>query len=448
MIREPIYQGILQSDLDCAGFNLLNFSGGGGGGGGSPRVVYASSIAALDSNVLTGGGTDDTVALQAALTGGNVCLVMDGAALISNKLLIESNTVIYCLDQSCGFFLKALTNEPLFENLNYNITNTVTDKNIAFIGGIYNGNVANQSPGYPGAPILASSGRYATGIELGAVRNVLIRDVEMRDIIQMNIHFSAVETLRAYNVKCNMENASLRGMAYGFNSGIHLNGPFSDIVIRDFWARVSDDTIALNCDDDQTLYTMWSHGNGSDVLVDGVTMVDCRAGIRLLTSVSQLDRVTVRDVKGDSYSNGIQINHWTNTDGPGHFGTIAIDGFDMRVSGSGYTGPGVLTPDTWCYINVAAPVTKLRLNNFTQSDAFDARPAILFDTDAVVASCVMEGIVMPGTGTPIKNNGTVTFEPVYVGRDMRLTAVSGGAKLEARNIGTGIWVEAARWTNP
>lgn len=36
----------------------------------------------------------------------------------------------------------------------------------------------------------------------------------------------------------------------------------------------------------------------------------------------------------------------------------------------------------------------------------------------------------------------------YIGTDARLVAVSGGVKLEVRNAGTGVWVEATRWTNP
>jgi hypothetical protein len=33
-MNTPIYQGKAQSDIDMAGFDLLNWSGGGGGGGG------------------------------------------------------------------------------------------------------------------------------------------------------------------------------------------------------------------------------------------------------------------------------------------------------------------------------------------------------------------------------------------------------------------------------
>ena len=52
------------------------------------NIIYASRCgAALDSNVSTGGGTDDTLALQAALDTaddkGHLRLVLDWAALIS-----------------------------------------------------------------------------------------------------------------------------------------------------------------------------------------------------------------------------------------------------------------------------------------------------------------------------------------------------------------------------
>ena len=70
-------------------------------------IVYASSVAKLDSNVHTGGGTDDTAALQAVLdrakTEGGIHLIMDGAALVSH-LEVYSNTTIECLNASCGFY--------------------------------------------------------------------------------------------------------------------------------------------------------------------------------------------------------------------------------------------------------------------------------------------------------------------------------------------------------
>ena len=44
--------------------------------------------------------------------------------------------------------------------------------------------------------------------------------------------------------------------------------------------------------------------------------------------------------------------------------------------------------------------------------------------------------------------GTLKADPVYVGTDARLVAISGGAKLQVRNTGTGLWADADQWTNP
>ena len=48
------------------------------------KQVFASEIAALDSNVYTGGGTDDTAALQAVL---DVAAVFGGAYFLGFPLL-------------------------------------------------------------------------------------------------------------------------------------------------------------------------------------------------------------------------------------------------------------------------------------------------------------------------------------------------------------------------
>ena len=103
----------------------------------------ASSFAALDSDVHTGGGTDDTAAIQAVLdkakdaeTG--VYLVMDGAALVSH-LRLYSNTTIECLSKDCGFYQIGGSDTSI-------VTNAVQDRyriqtrNVSLIGGTYNQN--------------------------------------------------------------------------------------------------------------------------------------------------------------------------------------------------------------------------------------------------------------------------------------------------------------------
>lgn len=64
------------------------------------KKIIASEIAVLDSNVNTGGGTDVTDKLQAALDEAPLCngvhLVVDGAALVKG-LKLHSNTIIECI---------------------------------------------------------------------------------------------------------------------------------------------------------------------------------------------------------------------------------------------------------------------------------------------------------------------------------------------------------------
>lgn len=107
------------------------------------NVFYASEYGAkLDSNVYTGGGTDDTVAIQRILDKapelGAVHLIVDGAALVTG-LRVYSNTTIECKNQSHGFFLKDDSNCPILINANPN-TETIIDKNITLLGGTYNEN--------------------------------------------------------------------------------------------------------------------------------------------------------------------------------------------------------------------------------------------------------------------------------------------------------------------
>ena len=85
-------------------------------------IVSASQAGAkLDSNVLTGGGTDDTVALQTVLDQapklGRLHLIMDGAALVRG-LNVHSNTTIECPNPACGFFLADGANRAILRNAN------------------------------------------------------------------------------------------------------------------------------------------------------------------------------------------------------------------------------------------------------------------------------------------------------------------------------------------
>ena len=110
------------------------------------KTIYAGSVAKLDSNVFTGGGTDDTAALQAVLDtakdNGGVHLIMDGAALVSG-LVVYSGTTIEALNKNCGFFQKAGSNRSIVTNADWQ-RDERNVRNISLIGGTYNQDCTNQ----------------------------------------------------------------------------------------------------------------------------------------------------------------------------------------------------------------------------------------------------------------------------------------------------------------
>lgn len=110
-IQTPINNAILQSDLDVAGFNLLNFSGGGLPAGGTAGQFLQkqsstdgdadwatvaggdeNTVTAADIGLLGDGVTDNSVALQTWLDSVNLAkvnstlLVPDGVYIFSGSL--------------------------------------------------------------------------------------------------------------------------------------------------------------------------------------------------------------------------------------------------------------------------------------------------------------------------------------------------------------------------
>ena len=87
------------------------------------KTYLASECGAvLDSDVIHGGGTDDTAVLQSILDRARdktqgVRLIVDGAALIRG-LKVYSNTTIECLGAACGFYLMDHSDCAVVENGN------------------------------------------------------------------------------------------------------------------------------------------------------------------------------------------------------------------------------------------------------------------------------------------------------------------------------------------
>ncbi len=103
-----------------------------------PRIVIASEAGAKrDSDLLKGGGSEDTALIQSILDRapklGALKLVVDGPILVSG-LRVHSNTTLECLNRGCGFYLGDNSNRPLISNANPQAEGRA-DSNLSFLIG-------------------------------------------------------------------------------------------------------------------------------------------------------------------------------------------------------------------------------------------------------------------------------------------------------------------------
>jgi hypothetical protein len=297
-------------------------------------TVYASTVAALDSHVYRGGGTDDTQVLQAVLdrakTEGGIHLIMDGAALVSH-LEVYSNTTIECLNADCGFFQKDNSNCAIVTNANWNITKR-TVKNITLKGGTYNQNCAHQAHDVPVTEETRPFNSYGdirgvVALEFYGVENVLLRDVvivDFRTYAFMTANFLHMTLERVW--------LELPGRMQAQNQdGFHFWGPGQFLTIRDCGGKVGDDIMNIGPDEGDGVSSI------TDVLVDGLFLDDADQSIRILSRGTGLvDRVTIRNVQGTYRSFGFYIDAWYPGNTAGNFGDIFIENVNLTHTAPNY----------------------------------------------------------------------------------------------------------------
>ena len=329
-------------------------------------TVYASSVATLDSNVWTGGGTNVTRQLQEALdrarTDGGVHLVMDGAALVSG-LTVHSNTTIECLTRDCGFFLDNQSNRAILINARRD-RKIIRDRCISLLGGTYNHNAKNQLHHVPAGrdgPDFGDGfddGRLVMALEFYGVEYLTLKDITIRNqrtwaavicnwrhVVAENIHIDLIDHMPGQN-----------------QDGLHFWGPGRFLTLKNLSGRTGDDILALAPDE------MDMESDITDVEIDGVFMENADQGIRLLSRASgRLDRVTIRNVTGTYKSFGFYINPWFH-DGYGAFGNILIENVDLRQTEPNYryTNPFLF--------RIGGNIECLTLKNIRHHFPCDSRP--------------------------------------------------------------------------
>lgn len=296
------------------------------------KKIFASSVAELDSNVYTGGGTDVTEQLQAvldlALTEQGVHLVMDGAALVRG-LKVHSNTVIECLGSDCGFFMADYTDRPILTNGDWSMKE-IRNKDITIIGGTYNHNCTKQQHDVPASeypnPECGLTPSYKDihrvylmefyGVENFKLQNVCFRNQRtytftmgnFKNVILEDSYIDMAEHVHPSN-----------------QDGFHLFGPGQFLTMRNLRGCTGDDFINLAPDE------MDGTSSITDVLIDGICFDNVCQGIRMLSwNQGMLDRVTVRNVTGTYRTFGFSINPFFSEESFGRYGSFYFENINLR----------------------------------------------------------------------------------------------------------------------
>ena len=333
--------------------------------------MYASYYCCLDSNVKTGGGTDETETIQKMLDmsqeWGSLHLVIDGAALIS-RLCIHSNTTIECLNRDCGFYQVDNANTPMITNDNSQ-SYEIFSRNITLIGGTYNQNCTHQehdtNDGAPFCKFITSKNNEAIFnlcLEFFGIENLLVRDIAIRDFRTFAFTVGNFKNVMLENVWFELEH----NMG-GNQDGFHFWGPGQYLTVKNCGGKVSDDIMNIGPDECDLVSSI------TDVLVDGLFLDDAEQAVRLLTcGEGRLDRVTIRNITGQYRSYGFYINPWFPERGMGNFGNILIENVDLKAHKHTYEyHPPVL-------VSVGGNVECLTLKNIRHHNSYDNRTLLEF----------------------------------------------------------------------
>ncbi|MBR4748157.1 MAG: hypothetical protein IK083_01110 [Abditibacteriota bacterium] len=304
-------------------------------------VYYASKYARLDSDVVKGGGTDDTAALQALLDmasdGAPLKLVMDGAALVTG-LTVWPNTTIECVNPACGFFLKDDSNCAIIRNkhASFNSSPEARDKNISLIGGTWNHNAKGQKHDVPCPEDELSiykqndsdyiPSKWVMAFELYGVENLLMKDMTIRNQRTFTALIANYEFVNVENINIILDDY----MHANNQDGFHFFGPGRFLNITNMTGTSGDDFIAIAPDERDGVSSI------TDVMIDGVHLNNADQGIRLLCQgKGELDRVLIKNVTGTFKGFGFIINPWFEGTG-GNYRNIVIDTVDLHCTSIEY----------------------------------------------------------------------------------------------------------------
>ena len=358
---------------------------------GIPTVVNVSSIGGIhqNSNLATGGGTDDTALIQAVLSAaysGGLNLVVDGVSLITG-LNVGSNTTI-TINAGCGFYLANGSNREAIRNMNRTALGTPADVNITITGaGEISCNKANQSAQADNTPNV--------GIGLYGVINVTINGgLTVFDANEWEIGIGNFNTVVVdhVNLTANAVTSNLT------TDGIDLRGPGTNATLSNLTIIAGDDSIALNSRNygSTVIGPYIAGGNISNVTIKNISMpglagIGNFGGIDLISDGTfAVSNVGISNISGlvQNYAFALNLDLFNTPAGVGNFSNITLNGSTVTQAGTPFGAPipaglyliqGTTSavqfanitplPETINLTAAASVVTGLQIGNGTAFDA-------------------------------------------------------------------------------
>ena len=410
----------LASLAAAAGSALLGFlQAGTGAGARTVQDKLRESVSVTD--FFKAGEADATNMIQRALNASTgrrlffptATYVTTGNEVPSNShLVFERGAILRLAD---GSHRPALQNVN-FKKASWGGSTYGLDSNITIEGMYLDGNQAGQD--HTGTGVYA--GEYTSGIRFGGVTNLVLKDITVYQTRTFGIWVYAIYNLTAHDIRFDQ----YMGGPPDNQDGLHVNGPAMNLDIRNIRGSTNDDMIALNADD-SALGANVTAGAITGAVIDGVYPVNCLNGVRLLSGVSRMDQIIVKNVVGSTRD--VAVNQAPYGTGPGNVGSLIIENIDVHCSNPFQS----TTSYYYAVISLDGIIESVSLTDIKNNRPDDNRPTVLIAGTANIAGLEIDGLTIVEVGTsglngvkPIAVYGfvdTMVIRGVHYFRDSLLT---------------------------
>ena len=383
------------------------------------------------AGVVGDGKNDDSAGLQAALDSG-ACTVLlpqpPKCYLISKTLRIHSGQTLQA-ERNAVIRLANQANALMLTNADPGRG----DRGISVLGGIWDGNNANQT-----GELFKNGMAWTTPYDPERYIGVIMRFSGVSDLRVAHLTLKDPESFGFQGG--NLRRFTVEDITFDYNllrlcmDGIHLNGNCCQGRIANLKGTTNDDLVALNADEGEIIEM--SRGPITDIQIDGIWAENGWTAVRLLSHGSPIRRVKIANIHGTFRYNVVSFtNHKVHPGEASTFDDISIEGiFCSKAPSGGNLWPG-LAP---IWIDAPAVVSSLGIRDYHRTETAVPADDIFIEAGARIENLALSDVTLVNrSGSPINllhNHGSIGNLGLFHVHAQAGDAGSGGKIV--RNAGT------------